>query len=408
MTLLTGKLQLPIVAIYTIAVFATGRLYGSLSTERKPCQTLEAQLNEVPKTNSFDVTHCPHCPDCEPCASPRTNPHPNCPELPKAKDSSMTCKEPTLKNFRESMRTLCDVALKDPDVAVNSIAVAVYAFCVAHNAQFKRDYDYGWDNVNANFTGYYRGRSMPPYQMSVLQYFGIITTIASIPHPTNIDKNFVDNFKNYLDIPEPDGTLNPFVGEGRRGSEGPRTLIWGCGADTPLYVSLTKFLGGSIAFVDDNKDWGDQCKRMGASELYIVKTTNDRFWHSSRMAQASQIGLDTQVDTPIDTLSEAEILPLPTQLLQGKPFDVILVDGPSAEKGRTQPIYTALRLAQSYPSNHYTHIFVHDAARGEMVAAVNRILGHNPEWYLGNYLPRKGLKHWRIPGKQRPFEPPPL
>ena len=29
---------------------------------------------------------------------------------------------------------------------------------------------------------YYRGPHVPPYQMSVLQYFDIVTTIVSIPH----------------------------------------------------------------------------------------------------------------------------------------------------------------------------------------------------------------------------------
>ena len=129
-------------------------------------------------------------------------------------------------------------------------------------------------------------------------------------------------------------------------------------------------------------------------------------WHARQMVKASPFAKDTYINTSTDVLYSTQVTPLPKQLFDGDPFDVIIVDGPSQRKGRTQPIYAALRLAQMYSVTHFTHVFVHDASREEMVDAANKILGHNPQLYVGNYLPRKGLKHWRIPGQEREFTPP--
>ena len=65
----------------------------------------------------------------------------------------------------------------------------------------------------------------------------------------------------------------------------------------------------------------------------------------------------------------------------------------------------AKRLAQSYKANHYTHIFLHDASRSDNCVVANAIMGHDPKFYLGNTLPRKGLKHWRVPGRERALPP---
>ena len=86
------------------------------------------------------------------------------------------------------------------------------------------------------------------------------------------------------------------------------------------------------------------------------------------------------------------------------------MDGPSGAKknntGRSQPLYAARRLAESYHPNHYTHVFLHDAAREYEVLIANKIMGHDPKHYQGNLKPRKGLKHWRLPGQNRPFPSP--
>ena len=56
-----------------------------------------------------------------------------------------------------------------------------------------------------------------------------------------------------------------------------------------------------------------------------------------------------------------------------------------------------------YSSTHYTHIYLHDASRDSEILAANMMLGHDGATYIGNTLPRKGLKHWRVPGKTRPL-----
>ena len=85
-----------------------------------------------------------------------------------------------------------------------------------------------------------------------------------------------------------------------------------------------------------------------------------------------------------------------------EPFDVIVVDGPAGHKyGRGQSWYTAIRLAQSYGPDHHTHLFFHDATRPSSINMANKMLGHDASIYMGNTLPRKGLKHYRLPGIER-------
>lgn len=110
-------------------------------------------------------------------------------------------------------------------------------------------------------------------------------------------------------------------------------------------------------------------------------------------------GLD--VDDNDDPLTASQWMSYLDDVEKEDPLDVIVVDGPGGDIGRSQPLYVAKRLAQSYGPNHYTHIFLHDAKRVASCTIANAIMGHDPQTYLGNTLPRKGLKHWRIPGRNR-------
>ena len=87
------------------------------------------------------------------------------------------------------------------------------------------------------------------------------------------------------------------------------------------------------------------------------------------------------------------------------PWDVIVIDGPAVDKGRSQPLYMAKRLAQFYKANHYTHIFLHDTSRVTNCKLANVMIGHDLSVYVGNALSQKGLKHWRVPGRERKLPP---
>ena len=52
-------------------------------------------------------------------------------------------------NFVDTMNKFCSVVADNPSQSKFSLAVATYAWCVAHRAQFKRGYDYSWDNAGA-------------------------------------------------------------------------------------------------------------------------------------------------------------------------------------------------------------------------------------------------------------------
>ena len=103
-----------------------------------------------------------------------------------------------------------------------------------------RDYDYSWDSVEANRTGYYVGVELPPYQMDIMQYLAILSMIASIPSaPIKAEleskgKAFQDNsliYKRGLNQNQKGGT-----------HLGPRVLFWGCGSDTLLHAHVIEFL----------------------------------------------------------------------------------------------------------------------------------------------------------------------
>lgn len=118
-----------------------------------------------------------------------------------------------------------------------------------------------------------------------------------------------------------------------------------------------------------------------------------------------QDGTSLETDDVNDPLTDSQWIHNLSNVESEEPWDVIVIDGPAENLGRSQPLYMAKRLAQSYGPNHYTHIFLHDAARYDNCIVANAIMGHNPAVYMGNTLPRKGLKHWRVPGRNRPLPP---
>ena len=116
-------------------------------------------------------------------------------------------------------------------------------------------------------------------------------------------------------------------------------------------------------------------------------------------------GSGMETDDVEDPLMASQWMPDLDGIETEAPWDVIVVDGPGMDLGRSQPLYMAKRLAQSYGRNHYTHIFLHHASRSTNCIIANGIMGHEPKHFIGNVLPRKGLKHWRIPGRNRPLPP---
>jgi len=201
-------------------------------------------------------------------------------------------------------------------------------------------------------------------QMSFEQYFAIFSVIMTVP------------FKSQ--------------------THGPNVLIVGCGNETPVYKTLISYLKGKLDFVDDNKVWADKCKVMGADDVHLLQFTGKQKHNIQSMKNADGI------HTPLNSRDfDQQRVPIPASLRK-KTYDVIVVDGPAgffpAQPGRSQSLLLARTLAESYPKDHYTHIFLHDTNRNTTRQLGDAILGRDPAVYLGNVRPTKGLFHWRIPG----------
>jgi hypothetical protein len=230
----------------------------------------------------------------------------------------------------------------------------------------------------------------------------IMTVIVSVPHRPVKQKllggPMVDERAFYAvngDLPK---------GAGGRGSEGPRVLMIGCGADTPLYVAQVMFLGGTVEFVDNNAQWAKTCVALGGTDTHVVEYTGTPADHIKKWTEAATPFGGTR---PEYHANEAFDLPAKLRTAvtdQERRFDVIVVDGPAMVNSRSQPLYLAVRTARSYAKHHFTHIFLHDASRPNEMAIANTIIGHDPVEYMGNTLPRKGLKHWRLEGRDWAFE----
>ena len=172
-------------------------------------------------------------------------------------------------------------------------------------------------------------------------------------------------------------------------------------------------------FVDGHARWAEACRtKAGAREVHLVNHTGTRNSHLMRMRTLARDDAGVH-KSMLGTMNETErrayekfvdtaYIALNASVIGNgtAPFDVIVVDGPQGHKhGRVQSLFTAVRLAQSYAPAHFTHLFLHDAARGAEIEAANTLLGHAPARYLGNTLPRKGLKHWRVPGEGMALPP---
>ena len=159
-----------------------------------------------------------------------------------------------------------------------------------------------------------------------------------------------------------------------------------------------------ITFIDNSKEYLKICQEM-YPDIRLVEPTGKTSDHTSFIAKHAKMdGSSLETNDINDTLTESQWMSNLSNI-ENEEWDVIVIDGPAQDLGRSQPLYMAKRLAQSAKRNHYTHIFLHDAARYDNCVIANAIMGHDPSIYMGNLLPRKGLKHWRIPGRDRKLPP---
>lgn len=349
--------------------------------------------------------------------------------------SSSVGSEATIGDFMTAMNNLCGVLKANPAEALGRVAVFPHFFCLAHLAEFQKGFDgdkfYSYDvdlgrgtdyhpnNLKYDPTSYYRGVGGIPLQMAAEQYLAIMVALITVPHRTVKDglerdgAAFVDDSKNYdYDASK---TLMPKDGaiDASRGREGPRMLFIGCGGDVPMWTTLMKYLGGHVTFFEDNKRWEASCKDAGAdnepiSKMRVVPYHSTQYQLADAIKDVSLTGSDSVPEK--EQMFEKLLMKMPRDVLEGEPYDVIVVDGPGGingrSNGRSEPLYMAKRLAQMYGKNHYTHIYLHDSARDFEVLWANKIMGHDPKDYQGSILPRKGLKHWRMPGLEKPWNPP--
>ena len=159
------------------------------------------------------------------------------------------------------------------------------------------------------------------------------------------------------------------------------------------------------AFVDNSEEYIAECKKW-YKDIRLVEPTGTHKEHTELIAKlVPQDGSGLETDDVEDPLTASQWMPNLAGVEEEPPWDVIVIDGPAERWGRSQPLYMAKRLAQSYGPNHYTHVFLHDASRRANCIVANVIMGHDPSVYVGNVLPRKGLKHWRVPGRYRRLPP---
>ncbi|KAL7473905.1 hypothetical protein ACHAXS_014268 [Conticribra weissflogii] len=350
------------------------------------------------------------------------------------KRNNMIFDKDLIADSKKVMRTMNDLCSLIVDHATKpqgrEIAIGTVLFCYTHTMEFRRVQDYSKDSLNAAIAAnqrghYYSGNNHPPFQMWPLQYFQILTTVASIPArsvklASEQNPGYEDKPSNYLGRASSSGHADD---EERLRGDGPNVLFWGCGADTPMHALLIEFLGGKITFLDNSEEYLAQCKQSyrfhervangdlqpsAAVDVRLIQPNGTNADHKNAiLSLVPRDGSGLETDDVRDPLTASQWIHGGIADLQTEddPWDVIVVDGPNESLGRSQSLYLAKRLAQSYGPNHYTHIFLHDAARAANVVLANAIMGHDPKYYLGNTLPRKGLKHWRIPGRNRELPP---
>ena len=390
-----------------ISSFLLGRNLSPLSTRlRYPAndalREIDALRHEVRKLEiinskmAISTATELKCPEPVKCI-PEPEPAPQAPTSQAQDSSGVVFDDAWIADPDRVMKTfnsMCKLIMDHNKKESRHIGVGVIMFCYAHVLTYKRDYNYKHDSIENN-RGYYFGTDWPPYQMDMFQYWAVLSTIASIPSKHIKDqleqkgKDFQDSANNY----------SKFL-KGSHAS-GPRVLFWGCGADTPLHAHVMEYLGGNITFIDNSKEFQKVCKESHPDIRLIqpdgTSTQQTAIVENSVPPDGS--GLD--VDDKDDPLTASQWMSYLDDVEKEDPWDIIVVDGPGGDIGRSQPLYVAKRLAQSYGPNHYTHIFLHDAKRVASCTIANAIMGHDPQTYLGNTLPRKGLKHWRIPGRNR-------
>lgn len=268
----------------------------------------------------------------------------------------------------------------------------------------------------------YRGNDIPPGQMSAEQYAYIALTYMAIPHQDPKELFLKGDERDYY---RPPYKISNNATRGEKFDRKPNMLFFGCGRDTPLWLYLAKAIGGRVVIIESDPKWFDSCKKFNnltvGENLFFYQGSSFYFEHQkllSNLVSSRGATADEKINGPgvRTTYNLAKALTTNDFLSQQKiklskdilniPFDVIVVDGPPGSgnsPGRSQPLYLAARMALSYSKYKKTHIFLHDASRMDELTFANAILGHHPEQYHGNSLPRKGLKHWSILGEELPM-----
>lgn len=353
-------LVLCIMLFYSMALTATTpnllenqRLKQEIVRLKEVVGTLEVQNEELKASRLTTAT----TPGSDDPACP-------CPPLRLDLDS-----DPHLKDRDDlpaAMAGLCDRFVHSSNF--HTYAILPSLFCQAYPLVFRRTFSQMADRHRTHYSPhFFSGVHNPDHmQMAFEQYFAIFSVIMTIPS------------KNQ--------------------THGPNVLIVGCGSDTPMYTNLLSYLKGKLDFVDNSKEWADKCKAMGADDVHLLQFTGTQMDHVESMKNADGI------HTPLNSRDfDQQRVPTPASLRE-KTYDVIVVDGPAGANqdgsmpGRSQSLFMARTLAESYPKDHYTHIFLHDTNRDMTRQLGVAILGHDPAVYLGNVRPTKGLDHWRIPG----------
>eukprot|EP01083_Nonionella_stella_P080592 221547_1 len=301
----------------------------------------------------------------------------------------------------QTINSMCKLIMDNISGKSRKIGIGTIIFCYTHVLTYKRAYDYSWDSVHDNKNFYYKGPDMPPYQMDMLQYLAIISTIASIPSRPILEQLELKG-KEFQDF-----SATSYVSAKLQMDPpyGPQVLFWGCGSDTPMHAHVIEFLRGNITFIDNSEEFQKICKQW-YHDNRLIEPIDNVTYHTKlvkELVPGDGSGLET--DEIEDPLTASQWMPYLDGVENELPWDVIVIDGPAQNLGRSQPLYMAKRLAQSYGPNHYTHIFLHYASREVNCQIANAIMGHDPSVYIGNTLPRKGLKHWRVPGRNRRLPP---
>lgn len=285
------------------------------------------------------------------------------------------------KTYDEAMLATCN------SFDLEKVDIENYLFCSSFPLVYRR----GYTNEISNKMGLYEGNDTPPFQMGMIQYQYIAYTIGSFPRYNVYTKKFEK--------------LQP------------RILFMGMGADTEMWLHFMKLLRvGELEFVETHQGWIDKLKKNLGSKL---KSEQIIFadWGKTHVTQFDKI-LST-VSNPEgeflagcedescaerkykDLEKDVKFVPDHVFTTNNKAYDYIIVDGPSGftGPGRGPALYAAARLAAFAPKNHYTHIWLHDAARHSEKTMSMNLMGLNPRHYLADTLKRKGLRLWRVEGK---------